>query len=76
MSEGPYNANDEAFLFSRSLDEELTGPEREHLEQALATSEALREEARQLRAVDHLVKRLGSEAVELDWESFTALTQA
>ncbi len=76
MTDRPHNPNDPAFLFSRSLDEELSEPDRKRLEEALASSEALRAEADQLAAVDRLVKRWGLWKVDLDWENHAKLLSA
>ncbi|MGB2985545.1 MAG: hypothetical protein WBE26_06650 [Phycisphaerae bacterium] len=73
MNETPYNPDDPAFLASRSLDEDLPECERRRLDEASASSESLRSEAQQLRAVDHLVKRWGAQPVELDWDHHAAL---
>lgn len=73
MQDETYNADDPGFLLSRSLDEDLSARERRRLEELLAESEALRNEARDLRAVDRLVKRWGTESAELDWDYHAAL---
>ena len=75
MSEKPYNADDPAFLFSRSLNEDLSEAERRRLEEGLASSAGLRAEADELAAVDGLIKRWGAAKVELDWEPHAALIQ-
>ncbi len=76
MSETGYNPDDPAFLLSRSLDEELSGDQRERLERALAASESLQAEAEQLRAVDRLVKAWAAKPIELDWDHHAALACA
>ena len=76
MSEAPYNPNDPAFLLSRSLDEELSDEEQQRLDKALASSESLRSEAMQLRAVDRLVTRWGARPAKLDFEHHAALVVA
>ena len=76
MTETPHNPNDPAFLFSRSLDEELSEPDRKRLQDALASSEALRAEADELAAVDRLVKRWALSSAELDWENHAKLLSA
>lgn len=76
MSETPYNPDDPAFLLSRSLDEKLSEEEQEALDRALASSETLRAEAARLRSLDRLVKRWGNRPIELDWEHYSALTEA
>lgn len=76
MSEAPYNPNDPAFLLSRSLDEELSDEEQQRLDKALASSESLRSEAMQLRAVDRLVTSWGTRPAGLDFEHHAALVVA
>ncbi len=76
MSETPYNADDPAFLASRSLDGELSASERQRLNRALGASKSLRAEHEGLRAVDQLVKSWGSGEVDLDWAAYGKLVQA
>ncbi|UCC31362.1 MAG: hypothetical protein JSU86_03615 [Phycisphaerales bacterium] len=76
MSEASYNPNDPAFLLSRSLDEDLPDHEERRLDEALASSESLRSEAMQLRAVDRLVRRWGARPAGLDHEHHAALVVA
>lgn len=76
MSEASYNPNDPAFLLSRSLDEDLPDHEQRRLDEALASSESLRSEAMQLRAVDRLVTRWGARPAGLDYEHHAALVVA
>jgi anti-sigma factor RsiW len=76
MSEQPYQPDDPAFLASRALDGDLSEPERQRLEEALATSKELRAEVEQLRKVDQLVKRWGGADVELDWATYGKLVRA
>ncbi|UCE61725.1 MAG: hypothetical protein JSU63_08245 [Phycisphaerales bacterium] len=76
MIEEPYNPNDPLFLASRSLDEDLSESERQRLEDALADSESLRAEVEKLRQVDHLVRRVADNEVELDWDAHARLIRA
>lgn len=76
MTDRPHNPNDPAFLFSRSLDEELSDVDRQRLEEALASSEALRVETDGLSAVDRLVKRWGLSKAEMDWQNHAKLLSA
>ncbi len=73
MSEALYNPDDPAFLISRTLDENLSEQERRRVDDALAESEALRIEERQLRAVDRLVKSWSSRTAQIDWDVHAAL---
>ena len=66
MSETEYNPIDPPFLISKALDEELGPQERQRLDRALAESELLRIEAEQIRVVDRLFKRWGSEELQID----------
>ncbi len=76
MNETPYNADDPAFLLSRSLDEELSDEELRRLESAMASSGALRLEAENLRALDELVKRWAARKPEVDFDCHAVLTVA
>ena len=76
MSEVPYNPDDPIFLLSRSLDEELSGAEREKLDRALASSGALRAEADRLRRLNELIQRWGERPVQVDWVNHAAHTKA
>lgn len=70
------NLNDPLGLVSQSLDGELGSLDKNRLDQALAKSESLQAEQQKMRAVDGLMRRWGSDSVELDWENFSALIQA
>lgn len=76
MSDVPYNPDDPAFLLSRSLDEKLTKAEQQQLDQALASSEALRTDADRFRRLHQLINRWGAKPVDLDWEHHAALMEA
>src|SRR3990167_1097091 len=76
MTRDAYNADDPAFLISRSLDDDLPEAERRRLDEALGQSESLRSEASKFEAVDRLVQRWGRRSVELDWRYHAALTHA
>lgn len=76
MTDSPHNPNDPAFLFSRSLDEELSESDSKRLEEELASSAVLRAETDELAAVDRLVKRWGLWKVDLDWENHAKLLSA
>ncbi len=73
MSEAPHNPKDPAFLASRALDEALDAESQRALDEALEASAELRMEADQLASVDRLVKRLGEDPVELDWNAYASL---
>lgn len=70
MSEQEYNENDPLFLLSRSLDQELSAQKRQSLDEALASSGSLRDEAAKLRGVDRLVRRWGSLEVDANLDGF------
>lgn len=74
--ETPYNPDDPAFLLSRSLDEELSEPERQRLEDALARSQTLRADAGQFRALHRLMKRWGRQPADIDFAHHAALIAA
>jgi len=76
MTDEPYNPEDAALLFSRSLDEDLSDEQQERLDQALAKSDALRAEADELRSVDRLMKEWGAQPAKLDWEPYAATIRA
>lgn len=77
MNEKPYNPNDPLFLFSRSLDEALSEPDRKRLATAMA-SDGFRREAEELAGADRLLKRWAVPAVDLDADSlvFEAIAAA
>ncbi len=57
MSESTYNPNDPAFLASRSLDETLDDADQERLRDVRSADASVETEARQLAAVDALVRK-------------------
>lgn len=57
MSDTPYQPNDPLFLLSRGLDEPLTAEEQKALDRALENGDLSPDDARDLRAVDALLRR-------------------
>lgn len=76
MNQEPYNPDDLSYLLSRSMDEKLPHKEAARLTDELADSEALREEARQLRALNDLLKESGADAVHVDSPPFAQTVRA
>ena len=76
MSETTFHPDDPLFRVSRGLDNDLSVSERRRLEATLAESEAMREQADELRAADRLIRRWAKSVVELDWEPHAELVRA
>ncbi len=75
MDDRTYNPDDPLFLVSRSLDGELSADERRRLDELLAESPSLGEEARQIQSTDAAIRQWGRTRVELDWEHHAKLIQ-
>lgn len=67
MSASNINPNDPAFLASQAMDESLPAKAKAGLDQALDASEDLRTLAKQVEAVDRLVKNWGRRSPDIDW---------
>ena len=76
MDEKLDSLNDPLGLISQSLDGVLSASDKNRLDQELAGSEALKAEQQKMRDLDNLIRRWGSNSVELDWENFSALILA
>ncbi len=76
MSASNLNPNDPAFLASRALDESLPVSAKAGLDQALDASEDLRTLAKQMEAVDRLVKNWGRRSPDIDWAFHEKLIKA
>lgn len=76
MRDDVIDPHDPTFLLSQSLDGELPEPLRRELEDSLANSPSLREQAEEFRALHRLLSRWASRPVELDWKYHAACIEA
>jgi len=76
MTTSDYNPHDIEFLISRAIDGDLGPDEQRLLQERLARSGDLRDEAERLRKVAQLVSQWGTEQPDVDWASHAKLVQA
>lgn len=76
MNDAPFHPDDLAFLLSQDLDGDLSAEQRRRLEEALAASANLCQQAEKFAALDALLGRWAQRRVDLSWDETAGLIAA